>query len=188
MFKKLIIICVAVLLMAPAAYADHWSVDVSGVIQKSLDLATPANELATQVAIMYSASPGLWLGFQGCTTEGGDNVGGGYAELRLGTMHTTRAGTIYDLWAYGWWDVNDEAFDFENGSTGLMLSLTPVSSQWSLKLSGGADGYTNLIEKIVANTGDGNFGNSEHDDDISVIMVEEQEVAFQARITISRRF
>ena len=153
MKRMIVIVALSVLMLTSVQASEHYRVD-AGVIMKVSTLAgTPSTQMAKQLTVMYMARPGLWLGMQVCPTEEGDEVGGPKAQLRLGTLHTTKAGTLYDLGAYGYWDVNgsgvDGAFDLQQGSLGLSLSLMPVGAKWTLMVFGGADGYTEFIETLV---------------------------------------
>lgn len=153
MKRMIMIVALSVALLAGTTHAGHYRVDAGVIMKKSVQEGTPATQMAKQLSVLYMAAPGLWLGMQVCPTEDGDEVGGPKAELRLGTLHTTKAGTKYDLGAYGYWDANgsavDGSFDLQQGSLGLSLSLLPVGAKWNIQVFGGADGYTEFIETLV---------------------------------------
>lgn len=151
-------ICAAVMLLAPAADAEHYRVDARVLMKVSTLEGTPGTEMAKQLSVMKAVGPGFWLGVQGCTTEDGDEVLGPYGEGRIGTIYTTQAGTLYDLGAYGYYDVNgsavDGTFDLSEGSLGLLVRVLPAGAKWSMMLSVGVDGYTDFIKTLVEITDD----------------------------------
>ena len=191
MFKKLIIICAAVLLLAFGGsgeiFAGHYEVRGGVVMKKSVEVGTPATQMAKQLSVLYMAAPGLWMGMQVCPTEDGDEVGGPEAQLRIGTLHTTDAGTKYDLGAYGYYDVNgsavDGVFDLQQGSVGLSVSLVPVGAKWTLMVFGGADGFTDFVETLVEISGD-----SKTDPEFETVIISEGAQAFELGFSMGFRF
>lgn len=188
MKRMIMIVALSVALLAGPAFADHYQFQAGIVMKKSTMDGTPSTQMAKQLSVLYMAAPGLWLGMQVCPTEDGDEVGGPEAQYRLGTLHTTKAGTLYDLGAYGYWDVNgsavDGAFDLQQGSLGLSLSLLPVGAKWSLMVFGGADGYTKFIETLV----EVRDGDEKTDPEFKTVVTSEGASAFELGFNMGFRF
>lgn len=185
--KKLLVFLVCGVMLTGTAFADsHYQIRGGVVMKHSVQTGTPSTQMAKQLSVMYSARPGLWLGMQVCPTEDGDEVGGPAAELRLGTLYTTKAGTKYDVAAYGYWDANgsavDGAFDIEQGSLGLSVSLIPVGAKWSLQVFGGADGYTDVVETLVR------INNDKTDPEYETVITSELDTAFELGFSMGFRF
>lgn len=192
MFKKLIIICMGVLFLAPAAFADHYRVDARVLMKVSTMEGTPGTEMAKQLSVMKRVNPNLWLGVQGCTTEDGDEVLGPYGEGRIGTIYTTKAGTLLDLGAYGYWDVNganvEDAFDFAEGSLGLLVRVLPAGAKWTMMLSVGVDGYTDFVETLVRVSNDKSEHDSDHEDEFETVITSEGAQALEVGFSMGFSF